>query len=362
MTFEINNIGCKVGGETWLEDVTLSFEPGNLYVLLGRTGAGKTSLLRVAAGLQRPDRGTLVHNGTDLTGMPVRRRDIAFVYQQFVNYPSFTVYDNIAAPLRRKGMDRAALDAKVRTAAKMVRIDHLLDRLPQNLSGGQQQRLAIARALVKEAGVLLLDEPLVNLDYKLREELRADLRRIFRGGEATVVYSTTEPDEALQMGGTTIVMDEGRVIQVGPAAEVHANPCSTKVAEIFYDPPMNVIRCSVSGSMIEFAGIRTALPRHMQGSVPGSCLLGVPPHRIRPAASREAEDLCGRVSLCEVDGSGTFVHFEHGGHEWVMKRDGVHPQPTGSECRVTIDPAGCFLFDASGQLLATPGSRQSEAA
>ncbi|WP_417711045.1 ABC transporter ATP-binding protein [Roseibium aggregatum] len=362
MTFAIKNVGCTVAGETWLEDVTLSFEPGNLYVLLGRTGAGKTSLLRVLAGLHRPDSGTLVQNGTDLTGMPVRRRDIAFVYQQFVNYPSFTVYDNIAAPLRRKRMDRAALDAKVRDAARMVHIDHLLDRLPQNLSGGQQQRLAIARALVKEAGVLLLDEPLVNLDYKLREELRADLRQIFRGRGATVVYSTTEPDEALQMGGTTIVMEEGRVIQVGPAAEVHANPCSVKVAEIFYDPPMNVITGHVSGQTIDFAGIRTALPAHMQGHVSGACLLGVPPHRIRPATSGQTGDLAGRVSLCEVDGSATFVHFEYGGHEWVMKRDGVHPQASGSDCRVTIDPAGCFLFDASGQLLATPGPRQSEAA
>lgn len=362
MTLSINNIGCSVGGETWLEDVSLTFEPGNLYVLLGRTGAGKTSLLRVLAGLQRPDCGTLIQTGTDLTGMPVRRRDIAFVYQQFVNYPSFTVYDNIAAPLRRKGMDRMALDAKVRDAAQMVHIDHLLDRLPQNLSGGQQQRLAIARALVKEAGVLLLDEPLVNLDYKLREELRADLRQIFRGGGATVVYSTTEPDEALQMGGTTIVMDEGRVIQVGPAAEVHANPRSVKVAEIFYDPPMNVIEGAVSGSMIDFAGIRTALPAHMQGRASGACLLGVPPHRIRPAAAGDSADLSGRVSLCEVDGSATFVHFDYGGQEWVMKRDGVYPQPSGSDCRVTIDPAGCFLFDASGQLLATPGLLQSEAA
>jgi glycerol transport system ATP-binding protein len=362
MTLAINNIGCKVGGETWLEDVSLSFEPGNIYVLLGRTGAGKTSLLRVLAGLQRPDRGTLVHNGTDLTGTPVRQRDIAFVYQQFVNYPSFTVYDNIAAPLRRKGMDRGTLDAKVRDVAQMVHIDHLLDRLPQNLSGGQQQRLAIARALVKEAGLLLLDEPLVNLDYKLREELRADLRQIFRGGAATVVYSTTEPDEAMQIGGTTVVMDEGRVIQVGPAAEVHANPCSVKVAEIFYDPPMNVIEAQISGPMIDFAGIRAGLPAHMQGKPSGPCLIGVPPHRIRPAGAGTPGDFCGRVSLCEVDGSATFVHFEHGGREWVMKRDGVHPQPSGSDCRVTIDPAACFLFDAAGQLLATPGSRQSEAA
>ena len=362
MSLTLDGIRLQQDGQTWLDDIRLVLEPGQLYVLLGRTGAGKTTLLRTMAGLLRPDRGRLSGPDGDLTGVPVRRRDIAFVYQQFVNYPSFTVRDNIAAPLRRQAAPRAEIARKVAEMARMVHIDHLLDRLPQQLSGGQQQRVAIARALVKGAGLLLLDEPLVNLDYKLREELRADLRGIFRSGRATVVYSTTEPDEALQMGGTTIVMDEGRILQMGPAASVHAAPVSVTAAGILYDPPMNVIAGRIEGGTLAFGGNRVALPQHMAGQPPGPCRLGIAPHRIQPARPGDAAALTGRVDLCEVDGSSTFVHFACDGQDWVMKRDGVHPLPGGSGLSVRIDAQDFFLFDAAGRLAAPPGPARREAA
>ena len=196
--------------------VTLDLVPGQLYVLLGPTLAGKTSLMRLMAGLDRPTSGRVLVDGVDVTGLSVRKRSVAMVYQQFINYPTLTVYDNIASPLRLQGIATAEIDRQVRDTARMLHIDHLLDRLPAELSGGQQQRLAIARALVKEAQLLLLDEPLVNLDYKLREELRAELRDLFARQQTTVVYATTEPLEALIMGGEVIVMDEGRVLQSGP--------------------------------------------------------------------------------------------------------------------------------------------------
>ena len=184
-------------------------------MLLGPTLAGKTSLMRLMAGLDRPTAGRVLVDGVDVTGQSVRKRSVAMVYQQFINYPTLTAYDNIASPLRLQGVAAAEIDRQVRDTARLLHIDHLLDRLPAELSGGQQQRLAIARALVKRASLLLLDEPLVNLDYKLREELRAELRDLFARQQTTVVYATTEPLEALIMGGEVIVMDEGRVLQTG---------------------------------------------------------------------------------------------------------------------------------------------------
>ena len=193
MTFVLENISLSVGQETVIDDVSLTLDRGSMNVLLGPTLAGKTTLMRLMAGLDRPTTGRLIEDGVDVTNVPVRRRSVAMVYQQFVNYPSLTVYENIASPLRVAGVGRAEIDARVKEAARLLRLDNLLERLPAQLSGGQQQRTAIARALVKRAELVLLDEPLANLDYKLREELREELPRIFVETGAVLVYATTEP-------------------------------------------------------------------------------------------------------------------------------------------------------------------------
>jgi glycerol transport system ATP-binding protein len=223
MTLTLEHISKNVGADTHLYDLSLNLEPG-LNVLLGPTQAGKTSIMRIMAGLDKPTTGRLLIDGRDVTGVAVQKRSVAFVYQQFVNYPSFTVFDNIASPLRLKGSSSDEIKQQVQSVAEMMHIEHLLDRLPVALSGGQQQRTAIARALVKQADLLLLDEPLVNLDYKLREELRAEMLEIFTRRNSIVVYATTEPLEALMLGGTTSVMDAGRLIQSGATLEVFHRP------------------------------------------------------------------------------------------------------------------------------------------
>jgi glycerol transport system ATP-binding protein len=179
VTFVLDHIGFDVGGVRVIDDVCLTFQPASLNVLLGPTLAGKTTIMRLMAGLDQPATGSLLHDGQDVTGTPVRKRSVAMVYQQFINYPSLTVYANIASPLRVAGVAKSEIDTRVREAARVLRLDNLLQRMPGQLSGGQQQRTAIARALVKRAGLVLLDEPLANLDYKLREELREELPRIF---------------------------------------------------------------------------------------------------------------------------------------------------------------------------------------
>jgi glycerol transport system ATP-binding protein len=216
--------------------------PRAVTVLLGATQAGKTTLMRVMAGLDRPSAGSVIADGKDVTGVPVRERNVAMVYQQFINYPSLTVADNIASPLRLRGGHAAAqIEARVAELAAKLHIEPFLARLPAELSGGQQQRVALARALAKRAPLMLLDEPLVNLDYKLREELRDELSALFAAGNSTVVYATTEPTEALLLGGWTAVMDAGELLQYGPTAEVFHRPASIRVAKAFSDPPMNLL-------------------------------------------------------------------------------------------------------------------------
>ena len=194
--------------------------------------------MRIMAGLDRPTEGRVLADGVDVTGVPVRQRNVAMVYQQFINYPSMTVFDNIASPLKLRG--ESGIAEKVMAMAARLHIDHLVKRHPSELSGGQQQRVALARALAKNAPLILLDEPLVNLDYKLREELRDELSALFAEGRSTVIYATTEPGEALLLGGYTAVLDEGRLLQYGPTAQVFHRPSSIRVARAFSDPPMNL--------------------------------------------------------------------------------------------------------------------------
>ena len=207
MQLALEHVSKKVAAQDWLYDISLSPRPGEVTVLLGATQAGKTSLMRLMAGLDVPTKGRVVVDGRDVTGMPVRQRNVAMVYQQFINYPSLSVFDNIASPLKLRGDKN--ITQTVHDLAQRLHIEMFLERLPAELSGGQQQRVALARALAKGAPLMLLDEPLVNLDYKLREELREELTQLFAAGDSTVIYATTEPGEALLLGGYTAVLDAG---------------------------------------------------------------------------------------------------------------------------------------------------------
>src|SRR6195952_2542208 len=215
MTVSLQNVSRVVDGIAAIRDVSLTLERGTLSVLLGPTLSGKTSIMRLLAGLDKPSTGRVLVDGKDVTGFDVRKRSVAMVYQQFINYPSLTVYENIASPLRGQGKTRAEIDSGSQEPARLLKLEPYLNRTPLQLSGGQQQRTAIARALVKGADLVLLDEPLANLDYKLREELRTELPRIFEASGAIFVYATTEPSEALLLGGRTICMWEGEILQSG---------------------------------------------------------------------------------------------------------------------------------------------------
>lgn len=225
---QLSEVSKSVGADIHLHPMSFALQPNAVTILLGATQAGKSSVMRLMAGLDVPTSGDVIVDGLNVTGVPVRERNVAMVYQQFINYPSLTVYDNIASPLKLRQENN--IQEQVQNLAERLHIDPFLKRFPSELSGGQQQRVALARALAKNAPLIFLDEPLVNLDYKLREELREELSQLFAMGQSTVVYATTDPGEALLLGGYTAVLKEGRLLQYGPTLEVFRRPASLDVA------------------------------------------------------------------------------------------------------------------------------------
>src|SRR6201992_2378723 len=254
MSVTLDHVTRLVDGVPTIRDISLTLQRGTLSVLLGPTLSGKTSIMRLLAGLDKPSSGRVLVDDKDVTGFDVRKRSVAMVYQQFINYPSLTVYENIASPLRVQGKPKAEIEKRVQEAAQLLKLEPYLDRTPLQLSGGQQQRTAIAGALVKGADLVLLHAPLANLDYKLREELRTELPRIFEASGAIFVYATTEPSEALLLGGRTVCMWEGEVLQTGDTSKVYRHPETLRVAQVFSDPPLNVVGIEKKDGSVQYAG------------------------------------------------------------------------------------------------------------
>jgi glycerol transport system ATP-binding protein len=379
MQLTLEAITKQVGPATWLHEMNIAPHAGAVTVLLGATQAGKTSLMRVMAGLDVPSSGRVKVDGQDVTGMPVRERNVAMVYQQFINYPSMTVFDNIASPLKLRG--EPGVEKRVHELAARLHIEPFLDRLPAALSGGQQQRVALARALAKAAPLMLLDEPLVNLDYKLREELREELTQLFASGDSTVIYATTEPGEALLLGGWTAVLDAGELLQYGPTADVFHTPASLRVARAFSDPPMNLIAADAvnlgvqlhmapgratpddpprGGDAAGDSGARQAGPElsiPLPAAASKALTIGIRAGALRLNPRPGDVALAGRVELAEISGSDTFVHVETPIGELVAQLSGVHFFALGAPITLHLAPSQAYVFDAQGALLVAPPRR-----
>jgi len=361
MELRLESVEKQVGPSTHLYPMDMTLKPRAVTVLLGATQAGKTTLMRLMAGLDTPSKGKVTVDGSDVTGVPVRERNVAMVYQQFINYPSMTVFDNIASPLKlRGGMDRAAIAKRVEELAAKLHIEPFLKRLPAELSGGQQQRVALARALAKNAPLMLLDEPLVNLDYKLREELREELSALFAAGDSTVVYATTEPTEALLLGGYTAVMDAGELLQYGPTAEVFHRPKSIRVARAFSDPPMNLIAGHAASLGVQLNSglqLNVPLPNGIKG-LSSDLTIGLRASALRVHQRPGDVALQGTVELAEISGSDTFVHVHTPVGELVAQLTGVHYFDLGSSVTLYLHPSQVYVFDPKGDLLVAPAREQ----
>jgi glycerol transport system ATP-binding protein len=356
MTVKLENITRAVDGIPNIRDVSLTLERGTLSVLLGPTLSGKTSIMRLLAGLDKPTTGRVLVDGKDVTGIDVRRRSVAMVYQQFINYPSLSVYENIASPLRVQGKPRAEIEKRVQEAARLLRLEPYLNRTPLQLSGGQQQRTAIARALVKGADLVLLDEPLANLDYKLREELRTELPRIFEASGAIFVYATTEPSEALLLGGRTVCMWEGEILQAGETSNVYRHPDTLRVAQVFSDPPLNIVGIEKTDGSVQYAGGVKAPATGLYARLgDGTYRGGFRAHQLEVAAG-----IAGRhafhatVTVTEITGSESFVHLNRDRSNWVAVLHGVHEYEPGYVLDAALDPDNVFVFDAADRLVAAP--------
>jgi glycerol transport system ATP-binding protein len=356
MSLTLENLSRVVDGVDYIRDANITFEAGSFNVLLGRTLAGKTSLMRLMAGLDKPDEGRLIYNGNDVTGQSVQKRNVSMIYQQFINYPNMTVYENIASPLRQAKMKESEINRRVKETANMLQIDPLLKRHPLELSGGQQQRTAMARALVKDATLILFDEPLVNLDYKLREELRAELRDLFRERQCIAVYATTEANEALALGGVTTLLDQGRIVQSGPVMEVYRNPVNTMAAQLFSEPPMNMIKGRVTDTEVTFDQYsHHALTLELAKLEPGYYWFGIRPSHIGLVPNNEDDlEMSMEVELSEISGSETFMHVQNRHFEMVMQLMGVHQYHTGSPIKIYLPINKLFVFDKDEKLVYTP--------
>ncbi|MGA1319269.1 MAG: ABC transporter ATP-binding protein [Pelagibacteraceae bacterium] len=351
MSLELKNIEKKVGLETFIYPTNLKLEKNTINVLLGSTLAGKTTLMQIMAGLDKPTAGEIWFNDQNVTGVKVQKRNVSMVYQQFINYPNYTVYENIASPLKITGVDANEIKERVGKVAELLKLSPMLDKKPNELSGGQQQRTALARALIKDSDLILLDEPLANLDFKLREELREELPKLFENRECIVVYATTEPSDALMIGGNTATILEGKIIQYGKTLDVYNNPENLTSAEVFSDPPMNIAKVNKSGDSCSLSEANTTWKTNKKIK-DGSYTIGIRPHNVTvEKTSTNSVEIKGKVMISELSGSESLIHFKYGQSNWVSLSSGSHKINIGEEMKLYMNVDECLFFDQNNRLV-----------
>ncbi len=348
MALVLKNVTKVMRGVTHIKPTSLTLEKGHFNVLLGQTGAGKTSLIKMMAGLDPIASGTIEMDGQDTTKLSAQQRRISLVHQFFVNYPHMSVYENIASPLRVAGMSKSEINDRVHEAARILQLEPMLQRKPHELSGGQQQRCALARAISKDSQAVFLDEPLANLDYKLREELREMLPELFAERGAIVVYATSEPEEALLLGGKTALMMDGRVAQFGTTAEIYRAPATLTAAQIFSDPPINCASVEKRGDTIVMGDVSWRAET-ASGLTDGPYTVAVRPNHILPfKTDTTTARLMGEVGVTELSGSESSAHFTFDDKSWVSLSHGTHPYRLGEVHEFYIDLSGCLYFAPDG--------------
>ena len=353
MNLVAENLSYKPEDQFHLNEVSFDFKKGNIYTILGRTLSGKTTLLKTIAGLLTPDSGSMKFEDRDFLKVPVWERNIAMVYQQFINYPHLNVYENVAFPLKQRKIDNHEINDVVLKSLKSVGLEGYENRKIQELSGGQQQRVSLARSLVKNAKILLLDEPLVNLDYKLREQLREEFKNIFSQGlseESIVIFSTTDPREAMELNGEVIAIDEGKVLQVGPAKEIFENPKTLKVAEISNDPPMNILNANIDSNKIKFEGIEIDVPNHLSNLKDKNFNLGIRASDIVLSDSGFEFE----VELAEISGSETLLHLKRGDVKIITSIEEVMNFNINDKVKINFNTKKVYAFNESGILASSP--------
>ncbi len=337
---ELAGIVKRHGAVTALAGIDLDIRPGEFFSLLGPSGSGKTTTLRILAGLEQADAGTVRMNGADVTRLDPGERDVAMVFQSYALYPHMTVGENIAFPLRMIGVSRDEIATSVREAAARVRIEHLLERKPGQLSGGQQQRCALARAIVRKPALFLLDEPLSNLDAKLRIETRVELKRLQRALNVTAVYVTHDQEEALSLSDRLAVFMDGRIVQVGTPEEVFSRPATVHVAGFLGNPPMNLIPARLKDGRAEIEGGSLDFPQ-LRAFGAKDVILGVRPSAVRITG----EGLPATVTMSEALGEDFYADLALGDLLVRAKVQATQRPAERSQVRIQLDSQALHVFD-----------------
>lgn len=340
----LENITKRFKDVVALNDVSFSIKDGEFFVLLGPTGAGKTTTLRVIAGLEKQDSGHVYLDAELADSFMPADRDVAFVFQQYSLYPNMTVYDNLAFPLRSplRKLPETEVKARVAVAAEKLRITHLLERKTARLSGGEMQRVSIGRAIVREPRAFLMDEPLSNLDAKLRESLRVELKHIQKTQNSTTIFVTHDQIEALTMADRIAVLDEGHILQIGTPHDIYDRPATTVVAQLVGTPKINLLRAARQNGSLMIENSTLQVPAPQAVNVPEHLLIGVRPEDVRLTPEGQ---FVGQVSLVEPLGVETIIHIRIGGQTLVSIVPGTMPLRIHDDLRFDITLPQLHFFD-----------------
>ncbi|MFP8966442.1 ABC transporter ATP-binding protein [Pokkaliibacter sp. CJK22405] len=341
-----------------LHGIDLDIKDGEFVVLVGESGCGKSTLLRLLAGLEDISEGSLLIDGEEVNHQSPAERGIAMVFQSYALYPHMSVYKNMAFGLKIAGASKDAIREKVVEAARKLKIDHLLERLPRELSGGQRQRVAIGRAIVRDPKVFLFDEPLSNLDASLRVQTRVELGKLHQELSATIIYVTHDQVEAMTLGDKIVVMNEGRIEQCGQPLELYHHPRTRFVAEFIGSPRMNMLPAKVESATTEQVQVVLADGTLATVAVKGDSLkagqsvsLGIRPEHLRLSETATTHFSCA-VTLLEELGELSYVYLEAAeGMELIAKIDGHIPLSVGSKLMLGFEPAQAHLFTEDGLAL-----------
>ncbi|RJL06893.1 sn-glycerol-3-phosphate ABC transporter ATP-binding protein UgpC [Paracoccus aestuarii] len=339
---EIRSLDKAYGAVPVLHRIDIEMAQGEFLVLVGPSGCGKSTLLNCIAGLEEITAGTLRIAGRDVTQEPPADRDIAMVFQSYALYPTMTVGENIGFGMKIRRVPKDRAQARVAEVARMLQIDHLLDRRPGQLSGGQRQRVAMGRALVRDPALFLFDEPLSNLDAKLRVEMRAEIKRLHRTTGASIVYVTHDQVEAMTLASRIVVLKGGHVQQIGTPQQIYDTPANTFVADFMGSPPMNLCPAEIEDGAIRVGDQRIALPAGFGPDLPREVILGIRPEHLSLGA---APDLTVQPVMIENTGSECYLSFQLGGHAMTAKLPGRMDEDRLEPVGLVLDHDRISLFD-----------------
>lgn len=346
---ELKKITKRFGAQTALNEVSFELHDGEFFVLLGPTGAGKTTTLRVIAGLTRQDEGSVLFDGQAIDGLTPSDRDVAFVFQQYSLYPTMSVFDNLAFPLRSpmRKTPEPELSNRVREAAEILRIGHLLDRKTGHLSGGEMQRVSIGRAIVRDPQLFLMDEPLSNLDAKLREALRIELQHIQKTRNSTTLFVTHDQVEALTMADRIAVLNQGHIVQIGTSHDIYDRPATVFVAQLVGTPRINLLQAEREDGLLHVKNspIRLTL-EGIKTDLPLNCRLGIRPEDVHLDKDGEFNGSC---LLTEPLGVETVLHIVSGEQSLLCTQSGMTNWRIGDEIRFNIARERLHFFDQDGK-------------